>query len=177
MVKEKQAGKDQYLTFKLGEEVYALEIINVREVLDYTKITKVPNMPEFLKGVINLRGGVVPVVDLRLKFGMAATEFTVDTCIIIVEVHVDDELTVLGALADQVKEVVEMNPGAIEPPPRIGGRLDTEFIRGMGKQDDEFIIILNIEKIFSLRELAMVQQVSGSADAPPEEEQDNTGGI
>ncbi|MCP5102622.1 MAG: chemotaxis protein CheW [bacterium] len=166
MVFEKQAGEGQYLTFKLGDEVYALEITKVREVLDYTKITKVPKTPDFMKGVINLRGGVVPVVDLRLKFGMPAIQQTVDTCIIIVEVTVDDDQTLLGALADQVSEVIELDPSHIEPPPKIGTRLDTDFIKGMGKQDDEFIIILNIEKIFSIEELTAVSRVSGTPPSP-----------
>lgn len=166
MSSEKQAGEGQYLTFKLGDEVYALEITKVREVLDYTKITKVPKTPDFMKGVINLRGGVVPVVDLRLKFGMPAIQQTVDTCIIIVEVTVDDDQSLLGALADQVHEVIELDPSQIEPPPKIGTRLDTDFIKGMGKHDDEFIIILNIEKVFSVEELTAVSRASVSAPSP-----------
>lgn len=162
MASTTQAGEGQYLTFRLGDEVYALEITRVREVLDYTRVTKVPKTPDFMKGVINLRGGVVPVVDLRLKFGMTETVPTVDTCIIIVEVLVDDEQTLLGALADQVQEVLELDPSQIQPPPKIGTRLDTEFIRGMGKQNDDFIIILDIEKVFSIRELVMVQHVSNT---------------
>ena len=98
----------QYLTFKLGEEVYAVDIAKVREVLDFTTVTKVPRTPEFMRGVINLRGSVVPVVDLRLKFGMSRTENTVNTCIIILEVRVDSETTVLGALADSVQEVIDL---------------------------------------------------------------------
>ncbi len=166
MASEKQAGEGQYLTFRLGDEVYALEITKVREVLDYTKITKVPKTPPFMKGVINVRGGVVPVVDLRLKFGMSSIQQTVDTCIIIVEINVDDEQTLLGALADQVREVMELDPSLIEPPPKIGTRLDTDFIKGMGKHDDEFIIILNIEKIFSVEELTAVSRVSGTSPTP-----------
>ncbi len=169
MTSGKLAGEGQYLTFKLGDEVYALEITRVREVLDYTKLTKVPKTPDFMKGVINLRGGVVPVVDLRLKFGMTGTQQTVDTCIIIAEISVDEQHTLLGALADQVQEVIELDPSAIEPPPRIGTRLDTDFIKGMGKQEDEFIIILDVEKVFSARELVMVRQASGTtAAAHPE---------
>lgn len=165
MSPETQAGEGQYLSFKLGDEIYALEITKVREVLDFTRVTKVPQTPPFMKGVINLRGGVVPVVDLRLKFGMSAIEQTVDTCIIIVEITVDGEQTLLGALADQVQEVMELDPSQIEPPPKLGTRLDTDFITGMGKQDDRFIIILNIEKIFSIDELTMVSQASTGAAA------------
>ncbi len=147
----------QYLTFKLDEEVFALDIGKVREVLDFTSITKVPRTPEFMRGVINLRGSVVPVVDLRLKFGMPKTEKTVNTCIIIVEVTVDNETTILGALADSVQEVLDLEPGHIEPAPKIGTRLNTEFIKGMGKRDNRFIIILDIDKIFSTDELSIVR--------------------
>ncbi len=148
----------QYLTYKLDDEVFALDIGKVREVLDFTSITKVPRMPGFMSGVINLRGSVVPVVDLRLKFGMTKTEKTVNTCIIIVEVTVDNETTVLGALADSVQEVLDLEPGHVEPPPKIGTKLKIEFISGMGKQNDKFIIILNIDKIFSTRELVLAQK-------------------
>ncbi|MBI5847452.1 MAG: chemotaxis protein CheW [Nitrospirae bacterium] len=148
----------QYLTFKLDEEVFAVDISKVREVLDFTSVTKVPRTPDFMRGVINLRGSVVPVVDMRLKFGMSETEKTVNTCIIIVEVNLDNETTVLGALADSVQEVMDLEPDQIEPAPRIGTRLRTEFIKGMGKKDDHFIMILDIDKIFSSEELAMVQE-------------------
>lgn len=146
----------QYLTFKLEEEVFALDISQVREVLDFTSVTKVPRTPDFMRGVINLRGSVVPVVDMRLKFGMSRTEQTVNTCIIIVEVNIDGERLILGALADSVQEVIELEAGQIEPPPRIGTRLNTEFIKGMGKRDEQFIILLEIDRIFSSDELAMV---------------------
>jgi purine-binding chemotaxis protein CheW len=147
----------QYLTFKLADEVFALDITKVREVLDFTTVTKVPRTPEFMRGVINLRGSVVPVVDLRLKFGMSRTEKTVNTCIIITEVTVDNETTILGALTDSVQEVMDLEPDHIEPAPKIGTRLNTEFIKGMGKRDDDFVILLDIDKVFSTSELAVVQ--------------------
>ncbi len=147
----------QYLTFKLEDEVFALDISKVREVLDYTDITKVPKTPDFMKGVINLRGSVVPVVDMRLKFGMAGIEKTVNTCIIIVEVTLEGETAVLGALADSVQEVLDLEPGQIEPAPRIGTRLRTEFLRGMGKRDNHFVMILDIDRVFSADELALVE--------------------
>lgn len=155
----------QYLTFKLDDEVFALDITKVREVLDFTTVTKVPCTPEFMRGVINLRGSVVPVVDLRLKFGMTKTEKTVNTCVIIVEVAVDNETTVLGALADSVQEVMDLEPDHIEPAPKIGTRLNTEFITGMGKRDSTFIIILDVDKIFSTEELALVQATQADANA------------
>jgi purine-binding chemotaxis protein CheW len=156
----------QYLTFKLEDEVFALDISKVREVLDFTTVTKVPRTPEFMRGVINLRGSVVPVVDLRLKFGMSKTEKTVNTCIIIAEVTVDNETTVLGALADSVQEVMDLEPGQIEAAPKIGTRLNTEFILGMGKRDNTFVILLDIDKVFSTDELALVQ--AKQAEAPAE---------
>ncbi len=151
----------QYLTFTLDEELFALDIAKVREVLDYTSITKVPQTPDFMRGVINLRGSVVPVVDMRSKFNMPVAETTVNTCIIIVEVDIDGEGTVLGAMADSVQEVLDLGPDQIEPPPRIGTKLKTDFIKGMGKRDDQFVIILDIDKVFSASELAMVSDAGG----------------
>lgn len=159
-----------YLTFMLGDEVFAVDVQNVREVLDYTSITKVPRTPDFMRGVINLRGSVVPVIDMRLKFGMESTEDTVDTCVIVMEISLDGETTVIGALADSVKEVFDLDPGQIEPPPRIGTRLNTEFIRGMGKNEEQFIIILDIDRVFSADELALVGEAGGLVPEESEEE-------
>ncbi len=143
----------QYLTFKLDDEVFALDVSKVREILEITNITKVPQTPDFMRGVINLRGSVVPVIDMRLKFGMSATEQTVNTCIIVVEINMDGETTILGALADSVQEVVEMEPESIEPAPHIGTKLNTDFIKGMGKVDANFVMLLDIDKVFSSAEL------------------------
>lgn len=159
----------QYLTFKLGDEVFAIEISKVREVLDFTTITKVPRTPDFMRGVINLRGNVVPVVDMRLKFGMTKTENTVNTCIIIVEISLDGDTTILGALADSVQEVIELDPEKIEPAPRIGTRLRTEFIKGMGRRDETFIIILDIDKVFSVDELSLVRDAGDVSAAGAQE--------
>ena len=148
----------QYLTFMLEEEVFALDISQVREVLEFTKTTKVPRTPDYMIGVINLRGSVVPVVDMRTKFGMLTAENTVDTCIIIIEVAIEGEEVVLGALVDSVKEVIELAQDQMEPPPKIGSRLNTEFIKNMGKMGEDFIIILDIDKVFSLEELAIVRE-------------------
>lgn len=148
----------QYLTFKLSDEIFALDVAQVREILDFTTITKIPRTPEFMRGVINLRGSVVPVVDMRLKFGLTQTERTVNTCIVVVEISIDDDTTVLGALVDSVQEVFELEPNQIEPAPRIGTRVRTEFIKGMGKRDGDFIMILDIDKVFSAEELSLVNQ-------------------
>jgi len=147
----------QYLTFKLSDEIFAIDVSKVREILEFTSITKVPQTPEFMRGVINLRGSVVPVIDLRLNFGMECTEQTVNTCIIVVEVNLGGELIVLGALADSVQEVMEMEPDKIEPAPHLGTKLNTEFIKGMGKIDNEFVMILDIDKVFAADDLAAVQ--------------------
>jgi len=147
----------QYLTFKLDQETYALDIIQVREVLDFSEVTKVPRMPDFMRGVINLRGGVVPVVDLRLKFGMTKTEKTIDTCIIIIDLAIEGETALLGALADSVEEVINMEPDQILPPPKIGARLNTEIIKGMGKKNDEFVIIVDIDKVFSIDDMSILK--------------------
>ena len=147
----------QYLTFKLGEEVYATDVAKVREVLDFTTITKIPRTPDFMSGVINLRGNVVPVVDLRLCFEMSKTEKTVNTCVVVVEMVMDGEATVIGALADSVEEVIDLEPDQIQPAPKIGTQIRTDFIKGMGKRDAQFIMILDIDRIFSAEELSAVR--------------------
>lgn len=148
----------QYLTFKLGEEIFALDVDKVREVLDYTAITRIPRTPPFMRGVINLRGSVVPVVDLRLAFGMTATAKTVSTCIVVVEVSMDGENVVLGALADSVEEVIDLEPEQIQPGPRLGASIDTNFIRGMGKRDSQFLMILDIDRVFSNEQMMALKQ-------------------
>ncbi len=156
----------QYLTFRLGEEIFALDIARVREVLEYTTVTALPRSPEFVRGVINLRGNVVPVVDLRLAFGMTRTEQTVSTCVIIFEMEVEGATVVMGAMADSVQEVIELAPGLIEPAPRIGVKPCNRFIRGMGKHNGEFIIILDSDLVFTEEE---VGQVHAAARDPEEE--------
>ncbi|MDD4616860.1 MAG: chemotaxis protein CheW [Alphaproteobacteria bacterium] len=150
---------DQYLTFTLDKEVFAIEINRIREVIDYLNVTPVPRMPAFLRGVINLRGNVVPVIDLRLMLGMKATEKKVDTCIIITEVMIDETPLHLGMLADSVQEVIDVDSSQIDAPPKLGTMLNTDFIRGMGKRSDAFFIILNIDRVLSCSDLAMLNNV------------------
>jgi purine-binding chemotaxis protein CheW len=152
----------QYLTFKLGDEVFAIEVSKVREVLDFTTITKIPRTPDFMTGVINLRGSVVPVVDLRLCFEMSRTEKTVNTCIVVMEMSIEGEATVIGALADSVEEVVDLEPDQIQPAPKMGTQIRTEFIKGMGQRDAQFIMILDIDRVFSEGELSAVRAAEGS---------------
>ena len=148
MALESMTETNQFLTFMLEDELFALDIGKVREVLDFASVTKVPQTPDYMRGVINLRGSVVPVMDLRLKLGKTMAEKTVNSCIIIVEVTLAGETVVMGAMADAVQEVLGLEPGQIEAPPRIGTKLNLEFIRGMGKHLEQFIIILDIDRVF-----------------------------
>src|ERR1700690_1394752 len=152
----------QYLTFKLGNEVFGIEVAKVREVLDFTTITAIPRTPEFMSGVINLRGSVVPVVDLRLCFHMSKTNRTTNTCIVVVEVLLEGESTVIGALADSVEEVIDLEPDQIQPAPRIGTHIRTDFLKGMGRRDAQFVMILDIDRVFSADQLASVRAPENS---------------
>ena len=147
----------QYLTFGLGEEVFALETGSVREVIELVSVTRIPKTPPYMRGVINLRGHAVPVVDLRIKFDMPKAQDTVNTCIIIVDVEVEGENCYMGAIVDSVREVFEMTSDQINPPPRMGTSIRADFIRGMGKQNEEFIMILDIGKVFSPEELQVLR--------------------
>jgi len=153
----KAISSQQYVTFSLGDELFGVEVTRAREILSVSPVTRVPQTPEYLLGVINLRGQVVPVIDMRLKLGLPVSEETEDTCIIVVEVQVDGEAIIVGALADAVREVLEIRSDQIEPAPRLGTRLKTAFISGMGKVDEQFLILLNIDRVFSSDELAIVQ--------------------
>lgn len=148
-----------YLTFKLNEEYFTVNVNNVREILEYVKITRMPDAPPFMRGIINVRGGIVPVIDLRLKFGMEATEPKTTTRIVVMEIEQDEgNKLVIGSLADSVKEVIELSPEQIEPPPDIGSRWKQEYIRGVGKYGEEFIMLLDINKLFSHTELSMLDE-------------------
>jgi purine-binding chemotaxis protein CheW len=148
------------MTFKLGDELFALDVAQVREVLEIPLITKVPTSPEYMRGVVNLRGKATPVVDLRLRFGLPKTTETVHTRIIVMELDLDGEATVLGGIADSVHEVIEIDPANINPPPRIAMRWRTDFILGMGKRGDDFIIILDVNAVFSSDEQALARIIA-----------------
>jgi len=156
---DENAANQQYVSFSLGSELFAVEVLRAREILTLVPVTRVPQTPDYLLGVINLRGQVVPVVDMRLKLGLEAAEQTRDTCIIVVEVLIDGEPVVVGALADAVREVLDLNADQIEPAPRLGSRLKTEYIQGMGKVDDQFLILLDIDRVLSAEDLQLVQEV------------------
>ena len=155
----------QYLTFGLGGEVFALETGSVREVIELVPVTRIPKTPPFMRGVINLRGHAVPVVDLRIKFDMPQVKDTVNTCIIIVDVEVEGEQSHMGAIVDSVREVFEMGSDQITPPPRMGTAVRADFIRGMGKQNEEFIMILDIGRVFSPEELQLMAAQEDQAAA------------
>lgn len=154
----------QYMTFKLGDELFAIDVAQVREVLEVSQITKVPTAPEYMRGVVNVRGQATPVVDLRLRFGLPKGIDTVHTRTIVMELNLDGEATVLGGIADSVHEVIELDPGNINPPPRIAMRWRTDFIQGMGKRGEEFIIILDVSAVFSSEEMALVRDIAPDAD-------------
>ncbi len=149
---------NSYLSFKLRDEEFALHVSKVLNILEMTRITEVPKAPSFMKGVINLRGMVLPVIDTRLKFGMKTTEYTDKTCIVVMELDLDNEKVFVGALVDEVVAVVELEDKQIEPPPSIGSKYRSEFIYGMAKSDDKFIMLLDMEKVFSDLELDQIKE-------------------
>lgn len=158
-------GESKYLTFKLAEEEYGVEILKVREINGVMDITAVPRMPRYMKGVINLRGKVIPVVDLRLKFGLDEIGHTEETCIIVVDVGKE-----IGIIVDTVCEVLDIVRSNIEPPPSMGGAVDTSFILGMGKVGDAVKILLNIDKVLTTDELVDITSVAGRGEPSAEVE-------
>jgi purine-binding chemotaxis protein CheW len=156
-----KAGK--YLTFKLGAEEYGLEILKVQEIIKMMDITKVPRTPEFVRGVINLRGKVIPVVDLRLKFGMAAKETTDKTCVIVAQVANAGGTVTMGTIVDEVSEVLDIMAEQIEPAPEFGTTVNTDFILGMGKVAKKVIMLLDIDKVLSRGELTTVSKITKPA--------------
>lgn len=144
----------QFLTFSLGEEVFAMDIRTVREIIQVGPMTTVPLMPEFVRGVINLRGAVVPVIDLQARFGRRPAKIGKKTCIVIFDAVREGERVELGLLVDAVSEVIDIAPEAIEPPPNFGASVRRDFIRGMGKVAKGFVIILEPDRAFDVNEMA-----------------------
>jgi purine-binding chemotaxis protein CheW len=142
-----------YLSFKLSEEVFAINVSKVLNILEMKPITKVPKSPEYMKGVINLRGTVLPVIDMRLKFGMPENKVTIDTSIVVLNIEREGEEIMLGILVDAVREVLEFRAEDIAPSPSIGTKYNSGFIEGMWRIDENFIMILNIDKVFSMDEI------------------------
>lgn len=151
---EHAGEREQYLTFNLNGELFAIGILSIREIIEYAHLTQVPMMPRYIRGVINLRGSVVPVVDLLARFGQGLTEPKRRTCVVIVEVDGEDGIQQLGVLVDAVNEVLEIPAADVEPPPSFGVHIRNEFIRGMGKIGERFVILLDVARTFSVDELA-----------------------
>jgi purine-binding chemotaxis protein CheW len=155
---------NSYLSFKLGEEEFAAHVGKVLNILEMTRITEVPRAPEYMKGVINLRGTVLPVIDTRIKFGMTPTEYTTNTCIIVLDIEMEGETIQVGALVDAVQAVLEIDKGAIMPPPSIGSKYKSEFIDGVANIDEKFIMILNMDSVFSADELTSMKVKSDETE-------------
>ncbi|TAN67712.1 MAG: purine-binding chemotaxis protein CheW [Methylobacter sp.] len=154
--------QQQYLTFMLSGEIYAASIVRIKEIIQYGQVTEVPRMPDFIRGVINLRGAVVPVIDLSARFGKKPTEVGRRNCIIIIEVTTGDETQNVGVMVDAVSAVLEIPASEIEPPPTFGTHIHAEFIAGMGKINGKFVIILNIQQVLSMDDMAALA-TAGSA--------------
>ena len=161
-----QGGK--FLTFLMANEKYGLEILKVREIMGMMDVTSVPTTPPFVRGVINLRGKVIPVVDLRLKFGLEAKEDTQRTCIIVVHLtHTAQEMT-MGIIVDEVSDVLDIDQNQIEPPPSFGANIRTDFILGMGKVDQKVMTMLDIDRVLSDQEIALVESSSEKTGSQPD---------
>ncbi len=161
--------QQQYLTFRLGEETFAMGILSIKEILEYGGLTRVPMMPASVQGVINLRGRVVPVVDLSVRFNREATEPGKRTCIVIVDLEVDGARQDIGVIVDAVNQVMEISREDIEPPPTFGAKLRSDFIAGMGKVDSQFVVILNVDRVLAIEEIASLgRETSPLALSAPE---------
>ncbi|MBP6491033.1 MAG: chemotaxis protein CheW [Thauera sp.] len=169
LVGSADASPQQYLTFSLGGEVFALGILNVKEIIEFGNITEIPMMPAFIRGVINLRGAVVPVIDLSARFGGPASTVSRRTCIVIVELGEGEERQDLGVIVDAVNEVLEIPRSEIEPPPTFGAKIRADFIQGMGKVEGHFVIILNVDRVLSPQEITMLASMSSNGNGTEEE--------
>lgn len=151
-----------YLTFRLNDEVFAAGVDKVLEILEIPKITTVPRSPDYMRGVINLRGNVLPVIDTRKKFGLPPVADSVNTCIIVMNLVIDEEPISIGAIVDAVQEVMEINIDSVQPPPSVGSKYKSEFISGMVKSNDQFIMMLNLDRVFNNDERSILSQISES---------------
>jgi purine-binding chemotaxis protein CheW len=161
---------DSYLSFRIGTETFAANVKNVLNILEMSKITTVPKSPEYMKGVINLRGIVLPVIDSRIKFGIQETEITSNTCIIVLELHTSGEPVMIGAIVDAVKEVLEISLDDILPPPSIGTSYRSDYLKGMAQSDEGFIMLLDAEKVFGTEEIVDLQNITKEASKKTVEE-------
>jgi len=157
------AGGGKYLTFVLGQEVYGVEILKVQEIIGIMSVTRVPRTPTFIRGVINLRGKVIPVIDLRLKFGMEGREDTERTCIIVVQLKQDGQLTTVGTIVDEVSEVLPLTAEQITAPPSFGAGVDTQFILGMGRVGERVLTLLDIDRALTNQDIEAVEHAAAQA--------------
>lgn len=160
----------QVLSFALGGDHFAIGIDSIQEVIEYKNVTRVPCSPEFMQGVINLRGQVIPVLDLRVLFSMAVADITLDTCIIIIDIEVDGEPNAIGIVADSVKEVVEFDMSSIQPAPKIGLSVDNRFIYGMVEQGSDLLILLSIQQVFDAEDIQQLLEPVENAQSKAEDE-------
>jgi purine-binding chemotaxis protein CheW len=167
---ENAAESNSYLTFKLGDEEFGAHVGQVLNILEMTNITQVPKTPEYMKGVINLRGSVLPVIDTRIKFGLPETEYTSNTCIVVMDLNLNGDIVNIGAIVDEVLSVIEIEDHQIEPPPGIGDQYRSEFIYGMAKVDEKFIMLLDMQKVLSNQEMADISSKAQKQHAEAQEE-------
>jgi purine-binding chemotaxis protein CheW len=160
---EDQSEVKSYLTFKLGEEQFGVHVSQVLNILEMTPVTHVPKSPYYMKGVINLRGQVLPVIDSRLKFGMEEKEYTNNTCIIVMDLELGGEQVDIGTIVDEVISVVEINESQVEPPPSIGTSYNSDFIYGMAKVDEEFVMLLDMQRVLSSGDMSELASHTGHA--------------
>lgn len=156
---------DKYLSFTMSKEVFALEIAQVREVLDMAEITRIPKTPTHMRGVVNLRGNAVPVMDLKLKFGLGETESTINTRIIILEFGSGADSELAGILADSVREVLDIVPEEIDAPPKMGACVDTSYLRGVAKKDEDFVLVLDLSHVFTDADIPKMEDLDGAVQA------------
>lgn len=152
-----------FLTFRLAEEYFAVNVSNVLHILEMQRITKVPHCPDYMMGVINLRGAVLAVIDSRKKFGLGEAEITQNSCILVLNLELNGETVNIGALVDSVHEVEDITPGQIKPPPSVGSKYKSEFIEGLYAQDDKFVMLVDMNKVLSMDELMVVQDLAGES--------------
>ena len=165
---ETQIQGQQYLTFSVSKELFAIPIAAIKEIIEYRVPTDVPMMPAYIRGVINLRGRVVPVIDLSVRFGRGKGEVSKRTCIVILEINQDEQQQDISIVVDAVSAVVDIADADIEPPPKFGARLRADFISGMGKLGEQFVILLNVDRVLSIEELATLDAgIDTRNDAPP----------
>ena len=162
-LQSQQEAAMQYLTFSLGDEVFAMDIRSVREIIQHAAMTAVPLMPDFVRGVINLRGAVVPVIDLQARFGRTPASVGKKTCIVIFDASRDGEKAELGLMVDSVSEVIDIAPSSIELPPQFGSSIQRDFVRGLGKVKGEFVVILETERALNIDDMALIAEQASAA--------------